>query len=117
MARTSVDIFNLDFLRQVLAGQKDLRLILTVFRCQNLTAVDNYSQGWINSLKQEVSCCSADPYIAVEVGEGDNKKSNVDENRTNTLNPEFNKDFNFTVSMPDDWKLRVVVFDKQTSRF
>ena len=31
---------------------------------------------------------------------------------TNTLNPEFNKDFNFTVNMPYDWNLVVRVFDR-----
>jgi hypothetical protein len=116
MKRSNVDIFNPEFLKQVMTGFKDLRLILTVLRCQNLTAVDNYSRGWINQFKQEISRCSADPYITVEVGENDNKKSNIEEHKTNTLNPEFNKDFNFTVNMPDDWRLVVRVFDKQTNR-
>jgi Ca2+-dependent lipid-binding protein len=77
-----------------------------------LTPVENYIKGYYNYAKGEVSKCSANPYVTVEVGENKNFKSGIDEFITNTLNPEFNKDFNFTVNMPYDWNLVVRVFDR-----
>lgn len=44
--------------------QEKLKLIITVIRCQNLTAVDN-QVPIVQQIAGEEAKCSADPYIVI----------------------------------------------------
>lgn len=52
------------FLKRILMKQEKLKLIITVIRCQNLTAVDN-QVPIVQQIAGEEAKCSADPYIVI----------------------------------------------------
>lgn len=107
--KKTIDIFNLKFLERLLNDQSDMKLILTVLRCNNLSAVDNYIPAIKDYIKGETSKCSADPFLSIFLG---NQQIHDTQPIQDNLNPEFNEVIQRGVTFPADWKLRVEVNDK-----
>lgn len=90
----------------------------------NLCAVDNCVGGGVsNVLAGDYALSSADPYLVVKIGNGENdprtkklkKFDGSSESLEKTLNPQFYRSIELDASFPDDWELKIEIYDKNGS--
>ena len=96
---------------------KELKARLYVIQCQNLTAVDSYSD-WKSTLAGYSANCSANPYIVAQVGSGKNTEGLIryieDEKNVipSNLNPKFKSTFPLDCIFPEDNIIRIETWSK-----